>query len=96
MTLHQPTTTSMHYSKVQVISAVFWPSFVFAGIANSLFFAFIDPYLLITELGLKSADDMSVYSVGFFAFWALIIASSICTQYLLRPLHNANKIRKGE
>lgn len=96
MTAHQPTTTPMRRSKTQVMSAIFWPSFVVAGIANTLFFTFFEPLLIASELGLEGFDTTAVYSAGFFCFWALTLCSSICTQYLLKPIHNSLLIRRGE
>jgi len=86
----------MRGSKAQVLSAIIWPSFIFAGIANSVFFTFLEPLLIAAELGFEDSGTMEMYSMGFFVFWALTLCSSICTQYLLRPLHNSRQIRRGE
>lgn len=95
MSKRQPTTTPLRRSKVQQVSAVFWPSFVLAGIANSVYFSFIDPLLIASELGFDQISGMGMYSLGFFGFWALTLCSSACTQYLLRPVYNSHRLRQG-
>lgn len=96
MPTHQPTTTPMRGSKAQILSAIFWPSFILAGAANSVFFTFLDPLLIASEVGFEHADTTAMYSIGFFCFWALTLATAVCTQYLLKPLHNSRKSRRGE
>lgn len=96
MSAHQPTTTPMRRSRAQILSAIFWPSFILAGVANSVFFTFLDPLLIASEIGLEHADTMAMYSIGFFTFWALTLSTAACTQYLLKPLHNSRKSRRGE
>lgn len=96
MAQHQPTTIPSGRSKAQILSAILWPSFIFAGIANSVFFTFLDPLLIAAELGFEEHSVMEMYSIGFFVFWVLTICSSSCTHYLLRPLHNQRQQRRGE
>lgn len=96
MTAHQPTTTPMRGSKAQILSAIFWPSFILAGVANSVFFTFLEPLLIASEIGLENADTIAMYSIGFFCFWTLTLSTAVCTQYLLKPLHNSRKSRRGE
>lgn len=71
---------------IQHWGAVLWPSFVAAGMASMVFFAFVDPlrlrdisfpdHALSRELG---------YTLGFFMFWAVTAVASAVTGYLLRP-----------
>ncbi len=96
MPAHQPTTTPLRRSRAQILSAIIWPSFLVAGAANSLFFVFIDPLLIASELGLEDSSAMATYSRGFFCFWALTLCTSACTHYLLRPIHNSRQMRRGE
>lgn len=96
MTQHQPTTTPMRRSWIQVTSAILWPSFVLAGLATGLVFNFLDPLLIASELGLEDVSAGSMFSLGFFAFWGLTALSSKCTQYLLKPLHHARLKRISE
>jgi len=67
------------------LAAILWPSFLCAGIATMVLFAFVDP----VELHAISFPDwhmsrMAGYSVGFFMFWAVTAASSFATWLLLR------------
>ncbi len=74
----------------QSISAVLWPSFVMAGIANTIFFTFFDPSELAECRGGAGLSLIATYSLGFFAFWALTVASSFATQYFLKPCKDVN------
>lgn len=66
------------------LSAILWPSFLLAGAATMIFFAFVDP----NELNLISFPDIKFsrelgYSLGFFLFWLMSAASSYLTALLL-------------
>ena len=66
------------------LSAILWPSFLLAGVATMVFFAFVDP----NELNLISFPDIKFsremgYSLGFFLFWLISAASSYLTALLL-------------
>ncbi len=84
---HFPPETHRRRLLVQQWGAILWPSFVAAGLASMVFFAFVDPlrlrdisfpqHALSRELG---------YTLGFFMFWAVTAAASSITWYLLRPL----------
>ncbi|WP_282297658.1 hypothetical protein [Stenotrophomonas sp. PS02289] len=67
--------------------AILWPSFVAAGLASMVFFAFVDPLRLrdITFPQHAVSREMG-YTLGFFMFWAVTAAASAVTWYLLRPL----------
>jgi len=39
-------TTATTLPRVQIVSAVLWPSFLLAGAAASVFFTFLDPLVL--------------------------------------------------
>lgn len=72
--------------RVQLLSAIFWPSFVFAGIAAAVFFSVFDP---VRILGCEAAPPLgrtAAYSIGFFAFWALTVCVAMATTYYLRPV----------
>ncbi len=70
---------------VQRVSAVLWPSFIAAGIANSFFFTFFDPQDLLYAIDYADMSDTAVYSIGFFLFWLLTGVSSFMTYYFLKP-----------
>jgi hypothetical protein len=65
--------------------AVLWPSFFSAAVASLVCFAFVDP----AELGHALWIDVDLgrrgaYTLGFFAFWACTLGSSLFTAILLR------------
>lgn len=67
--------------------AILWPSFVAAGLASMVFFAFVDPLRLRDLTFPQHALSRELgYTLGFFMFWAVTAASSAVTWYLLRPL----------
>ena len=70
---------------VQRVSAVLWPAFLCAGVATGVFFTFFDPVALLECEGEPPLSRTGAYSLGFFMFWVLCIASSVGTSYFLRP-----------
>lgn len=72
---------------VQRLSAVLWPAFLCAGAATGVFFTVFDPIVLLECEGEPPLSRTGAYSLGFFLFWLLCIASSIGTAYFLRPQH---------
>jgi hypothetical protein len=70
---------------------ILWPSFIVAGIAEGVFFTLFDP----TDLALFDspipASRTAIYSVGFFAFWALAAASSALTCFFQRTSTEVNR-----
>ena len=76
---------------VQRVSAVLWPSFIAAGIANSFFFTFFEPQALLYAGGYTEQSNTAVYSIGFFLFWLLTSVSSLMTSYFVKPCDEVNK-----
>lgn len=72
---------------VQKIASILWPSFITAGIANSLFFVFFDPEGLLLGSGYQAVSEIAAYSIGFFLFWAVTSSSCFLTSFFLRPCH---------
>ena len=68
---------------VQRISAVLWPAFLCAGAATGVFFTFFDPVVILECEGEPPMTRMGAYTLGFFMFWALCVASSVGTSYFL-------------
>ncbi|NIJ69593.1 hypothetical protein [Xanthomonas sp. 60] len=66
---------------------ILWPSFLIAGLASVIFFAFVDPLRLrdISFADIALSRGLG-YTLGFFLFWAITAVSSAVTWYLLRPL----------
>ena len=75
--------------RVQLISAVLWPSFLLAGVATAVFFTLLDPVRLFEYEGEAPLSRMAAYSLGFFLFWLLCAASSAATAYFMRPTDRA-------
>lgn len=75
--------------RIQLISAVLWPSFLLASVATSVFFVFLDPVRLLDYEGEAPLSRMAAYSLGFFLFWLLCAASSAATAYFMRPTDSA-------
>ncbi|WP_422507390.1 hypothetical protein [Stenotrophomonas sp. GZD-301] len=71
---------------IQQWGAVLWPSFIAAGLASLVFFAFVDP-LRLREISFpqQAISRELGYTVGFFMFWAVTAAASALTGFLLRP-----------
>jgi hypothetical protein len=70
---------------VQRVSAVLWPAFLCAGAATGVFFTFFDPVALLECEGEPPMSRTGAYTLGFFMFWLLCIASSVGTSYFLGP-----------
>lgn len=69
---------------------VMWPSFVIGGVAEAVFFTLFDPadlHLLGEPL---EFGHTAVYTIGFFAFWAVAAASSAMTCFLQKPAADIN------
>jgi hypothetical protein len=83
-------------SMIQLWGAVLWPSFVAAGLASVVFFAFVDPLRLrdITFPGQPMRRELG-YTVGFFMFWGVTAMASAVTCYLLRPLPRDDELPLG-
>jgi hypothetical protein len=54
--------------KIAVLS---WISFLTASAFTVLFFAFVDPYVLVDALNISFVESRNAgYAIGFFSFWA--------------------------
>ena len=65
----------------QIVIWILWPSFIVAGAAEVAFFSAFDPQALLIFGEPVTWSRTAVYSVGFFAFWAITAASSALTCY---------------
>ena len=79
------TETNTDIPTMQKIIAVLWPSFLTAGVATILFFAYFDPQLLMQVSGYGSISRMAGYTIGFFLFWILTSTTCVLTCYFQRP-----------
>lgn len=73
--------------RLQPWGVILWPSFLIAGLASVIFFAFVDPLRLrdISFADIALSRGLG-YTLGFFLFWAITAVSSAVTWYLWRPL----------
>ncbi len=67
--------------RAQQIISVLWPSFLVAIVASGLFFSAFNPVDLIPFNLDIDISPLAAYSIGFFLFWILAIASSYGTLY---------------
>lgn len=70
---------------------VLWPAFLVAAAANALFFTVLDPQdLSVFGRPLDLAREV-MYTLGFFAFWGIAVASSALTVFLERSPWEVNR-----
>ncbi len=77
--------------KSQTIASILWPSFLVAGVANSLFWVFVDPYDFGMITGFADLSRTGAYSIGFLLMWAVTAASSFLTHKFCKPCKLVNK-----
>ena len=78
-------------SLAQRVGWVLWPSFLVACAAELLFFSLFDPSDLHLFGQPVEVDRMLVYTLGFFAFWAIGAVSSALTAFLSRSPFEVNR-----
>lgn len=67
--------------RIQQVISVLWPSFATAIVATGIFFSAFHPRDLIPfDLDID-VSPLAAYTIGFFLFWLLGIASSYGTLY---------------
>jgi len=73
---------------VQRVIAVFWPSFLTAGLATILFFTAFNPQEISICMGhAKPVSNIGSYTIGFFLFWILTSSTCALTCYFQQPCH---------
>ena len=70
---------------------VMWPAFLVAGVAEAIFFTVFDPFDLHFFGAPLEMSRTAIYTMGFFGFWALGIASSALTVFLERSPWEVNR-----
>ena len=78
-------------NRVQRVLWVLWPAFLVAAFAELIFFAVVDPSDLRFFGVPVDLARMPVYTLGFFAFWALCSASGALTVFLQRSPFEVNR-----
>ncbi len=81
----------MSDSLAQRLGWVLWPAFLVACAAELLFFSCFDPRDLQLFGQPIDVDRMLVYTLGFFAFWAIGAVSSALTVFLSRSPFEVNR-----
>ena len=61
---------------------IIWPAFLVAGLAEAVFFTVFDPIDLHFFGAPLDISREAIYTMGFFGFWGLGIASSALTMLL--------------
>jgi len=74
----------MDDSFVHRLMWVIWPAFLVAGVAEGIFFTIFDPFQLHFFGAVLDMSRGAIYTMGFFGFWGLGIASSALTLFLER------------
>jgi hypothetical protein len=75
----------------QRVMWVVWPAFLVAAVAETLFFTVFDPMDLHFFGVTVELSRQAIYTLGFFAFWALCVASSALTVFLQRSPWEMNR-----
>ena len=70
-------------SRVKTLIAVLWPSFLVAGAFSGLLFAFVDPHVLMAELGIDSESRLTGYSIAFLYLWFAGMVAAFFALYIL-------------
>ena len=68
----------------QRVMWIVWPAFMVAGVAELVFFSLFDPFDLHFFGAPLEMSREAIYTMGFFGFWGLGIASSALTIFLER------------
>lgn len=64
------------------VMSIVWPAFLVAGVAELVFFSVFDPFDLHFFGAPLEMSRQAIYTMGFFGFWGLGIASSTLTAFL--------------
>jgi hypothetical protein len=70
---------------------VVWPAFLVAALAEGMFFTVFDPFELHFFGAPLDWSREAIYTMGFFGFWGLGIASSALTVFLERSSREVNR-----
>ena len=67
-----------------------WASFLVAAVGNAVFFTVFDPQNQAAFGEPVHASRIAVYSIGFFACWAMTITSNALVAFLQQPAAEVN------
>jgi hypothetical protein len=71
---------------------VLWPAFLVAAVAEFVFFSIFDPFQLHFFGAPLDLSREAIYTMGFFGFWGIGVASSLLTLILARPRADVNAL----
>jgi len=80
-----------HGSLKQRLMWVIWPAFLVAAAAETIFFTIFDPFDLHFFGEPLDLSRQTIYTMGFFGFWALGVVSSGLTVFLSRSPWESNR-----
>lgn len=80
---------------MQRIMWVLWPSFLVAAGAVGVFFSLFDPQEFRFLGEALEIGRLGAYTIGFFGFWGVGIASSALTVFLSRSPWDVNRCPLG-
>lgn len=75
----------------QRLMGIAWPAFLVAAVLEMVVFALVDPQDLHWFGAPLALSRQAVYTLAFFVFWALAMASSALTMLLLRSAGDINR-----
>jgi hypothetical protein len=75
---------------------IIWPAFLVAGVAQLVFFSIFDPFELHFFGAPLDWSRQAIYTLGFFGFWGLGIASSALTLFVERAPRRGGPDARGE
>jgi hypothetical protein len=83
----------MHLSEIfaRRLMWVIWPAFLVAGVAEGIFFTVFDPFELHFFGATLDMSREAIYTMGFFGFWGMGIASSALTVFLEHTPDETNR-----
>lgn len=79
------------YDKKHRIAWMLWPAFLVGAVAEMVFFAFIDPGEIMLFGNPLDLSVTATYSLFFFFFWSVGIASSALTCFLQKSPFELNR-----
>ncbi len=82
----------MTRESAQRLMWVIWPAFLVAGVAEAIFFTVFDPFQLHFFGAPLDLSREAIYTLGFFGFWGVGIASSALTAMLARSPFEVNRL----
>ncbi len=72
--------------RVRRLLLIMWPAFLAAGLLTMLVFAMVDPQDLHWFGHPLALSRAGVYTLAFFAFWAIVAVASSMTALLASPV----------